>query len=131
MLSFRISLPVIFAAFAIAGCAAEKQPEFPTTNPLEKACQAEGVRAGTAMTDCMRRKASQGIAGDTCSRKGVRPGSPQRERCVKLEAEYSQASSECQAQGLGTFGPEEVAKFKACITGKAPEAAAYKFAEDK
>ena len=131
MLSLRTSLPVIFAAFTLAGCAAEKQPEFPTTNPLEKACQAEGIKSGTAMTDCMRRKASQGIAGDTCSRKGVRPGSPQRERCVKLEAAYSEASSQCQSQGLGTYGAEEIAKFKACITGKAPEAAAYKFAEDR
>lgn len=131
MLSFRISLPALFAALALGGCAAEKQPEFPTTNPLEKACQAEGIKPGKTMTDCMRRKASQGIAGDTCSRRGIRPGSPQRERCVKLEAEYSEASSQCQAQGLGTFGPEEVAKFKACITEKAPEAAAYKFAQDK
>lgn len=115
----KISLAIVFATLLLTGCAAEKQPAFPTTNPLEKACQAEGVGAGDAMQDCMRRKGAEGLARSACGSKG--------QTCVTMKTQFNLASSECMAQGMGTESPERLAAFKACIAGKAPQAAAYEF----
>lgn len=126
----KISIAIILGTLVLAGCAAEKEVTFPTTNPLEKACQAEGVQPGNAMKDCMRHKAALALARNVCAGKRLNVNSPQGQNCVKREAEYSEASSQCQAQGLGTESPERIAEFKACITGKAPEAAAYEFGKN-
>ncbi len=118
----KISIPFFFAAFVLAGCAAQKEETFPTTNPLEKQCQAQGVQSGDAMTSCMRHQAALSLGRDACARKGLKAGSPKGDACLKTESDYSEAESICQAAGRISSQQD----FDACVAEKAPEAAAAK-----
>jgi len=116
----KLGIPLIFVSLFLAGCATEKEQTFPTTNPLEKVCQAQGVQPGDAMTSCMRKQAALGMARDTCARKGLKAGSPKGDACIKTESEHSEAESLCQAAGRIANQQD----YDACVAERLPGVAA-------
>ncbi|WP_284315255.1 hypothetical protein [Labrys miyagiensis] len=119
----KISIPLVFAAFALASCAQDKQESFPTTNPFQKKCEAKGVAAGSdAMVTCIRHEGALSMGSETCSRKGMKAGTPKGDACIKTESDYVEAESACQAAGRVS----SQADYDACVAERAPEAAAIK-----
>jgi hypothetical protein len=118
----KISLSILFASLVLAGCAAQKEEVFPTTNPLEKICQGQGVQPGGTMTVCMRHQGALGMGRDACAKKGLKPGSPKGDACIKTESDYAEAEALCQAAGRIANQQD----YDACVAEKAPEAVAAK-----
>lgn len=115
-----IGIPLLLAGLALAGCAQQKEEVFPTTNPLQKKCEAQGAQAGDAMTACMRREAAVGMGTTACARKGLKAGTARGDACIKNEADYAEAESLCQAAGRIA----SQADYDACVAEKAPQAVA-------
>ena len=119
----RISIPLVFAALALAGCAQDKQDSFPTTNPFQKKCEAQGVADGSdAMVSCVRHEGALSMGASNCGRKGLKAGTPKGDACIKIESDYVEAESACQAAGRVASQED----YNACISERAPAAYAAK-----
>jgi hypothetical protein len=118
----KVGIAVVFSALLLAGCAADQPAaDNGSNNPLVVQCRAEGA-SGAAVSTCVKKKAALGVGRDSCQRKGIREGSAQWDTCLKNESGFTEATIQCQAEGQSS---NDLPAFKACISRKNPEAAAY------